>query len=74
MSRKLIILVLLISLLTIVVYSTIISAQPSKYGASSYSITADRIRVEDGDKFSTVHSTTKDPITGLGQDNKWCAL
>ncbi len=74
MSKKVIILGLLLSVMTVFFLSTFVSAKPNQYGPGVYGTIADRIRVEDGDKYSIVHSTTKDPITGLGQDNKWCAL
>lgn len=74
MSKKLIVLVLLLGLVSAMVFSSLVSAKPTQYGPGVYGTVADRIRVEDGDKYSIVHSTTKDPITGLGQDNKWCAL
>lgn len=74
MSKKVILIGLLVSVITVLLLSTLVIAKPSQYGPGVYGTVADRIRVEDGDKYSIVHSTTKDPITGLGQDNKWCAL
>ena len=52
-------------------------ANPTKYGPSVYQEVAERISFDDvnldgiddnGKK--TVHSTTKDGLSGLGQDNK----
>jgi len=72
--KKTVIPVLMLSVIIILLMSAIAVAKTSQYGATVYSTTADRIRVEDGDKYSIVHSTTKDPVTGIGQDTKWCAL
>ncbi len=74
MSKKIIVLGLLLGMFTVLLFSAFATAKTSQYGATVYSTTADRIRGEDGDKFKIVHSTTVDPVTGLGQDTKWCAL
>lgn len=56
---------------------TIAVANPTKYGPSVYQEVADRISFDDANQDGiddngrkTVHSTTKDGLSGLGQDNK----
>lgn len=71
MSRKkLVFSGLLLAIGTVLVFTSLVIASPSKYGASIYATVADRMRIEDGDGRSVVHSSTKDPISGLGQWNK----
>lgn len=74
MNKKL--LMLLIFSIFLVTASLAV-ANPTKYGASVYQDVSDRISfndinhdgIDDNGKKS-VHSTTKDGISGLGQDNK----
>jgi hypothetical protein len=56
---------------------SVAAANPTKYGPSVYQEVSDRISFNDADwdgiddnGKKTVHSTTKDPLSGLGQDNK----
>lgn len=69
MKKRLVLSVSLVALVVLLVTITasVAMAKPSQYGAQSYSEPANRIK-------NTGHSLTKDPVTGLGQDTKFCPL
>jgi hypothetical protein len=77
MEKRKLLLLLLLCLFVVGVTVSMAVASPNKYGASVYQEVAHRISFNDANfdgiddnGLKTVHSTTKDALTGLGQDNK----
>lgn len=75
MKKKLQLMLLFLLVLCFSVTTAV--ANPTKYGPSVYQDVSDRISFNDADGDGiddngkkTVHSTTKDSLSGLGQDNK----